>query len=66
MSKINNWFIESDVNYYVEEDITAECGYSDGDGRGDGYGDGCGFDDGDGTGGGTGGWRTNIHGYGRE
>ena len=65
MSKINNWFIESDVNYYVE-DITAECGYPDGDGRGDGYGDGCGFDDGDGTGGGTGDWRTNIHGYGRE
>ena len=49
MSRINNWFIENDINYYVE-DITAECGYPDGDG----------------TGGGTGDWRTNIHGYGRE
>ena len=54
MSKINNWFIENDITYYVEEDITPECGYSDGDGRGDGYGDGCGFADGDGIGSGTG------------
>ena len=53
MSRINNWFIENDINYYVE-DITSECGYPDGDGRGDGYGDGCGYDDGGGYGSGTG------------
>lgn len=48
MSKINNWDIKNDITYYVEEDITPECGYSDGDGIGSGIGDG----------------RTNIHGYG--
>lgn len=64
MSKINNWFIEFDITYYVEEDTTDECGYLDGDGRGGGYGDGYGFVDGDGIGGGTGDGRANIHGYG--
>lgn len=64
MSKLNNWFIENDINYYVE-DITSECGYPDGDGRGDGYGDGFGFCDGDGIGDGTGDGRASIHGYGR-
>lgn len=65
MSKINNWDIKHDITYFVEEDITSECGYSDGDGRGDGRGDGIGFDDGDGIGDGSGDGRANIHGYGR-
>lgn len=64
MSKINNWDIKNDITYYVEEDITPECGYSDGNGCGNGYGDGYGFVDGDGIGSGIGDGRTNIHGYG--
>ena len=36
MSKLNNWFIKNDINYYVK-DITAKCEYLDGDGYGDGY-----------------------------